>query len=86
MATLNPVRIVYLDDCAGSFSNIAFSGRQTAPILLQIPPILPPHIYAQKASPIFLPERLVCFLPSFLTRRGAVDLFIVGSNSIEKIP
>lgn len=75
MAVLTPVRIVYF----GRLCRIVFKYR----ILRKInrpdsssnPSHPPPHIYAQKASPIFLPERLVCFLPSFLTRRGAVDLF-----------
>ena len=74
MAALNPVRIVYLADYTGLFSTIVFSGRISSPDSSN-PPNLHIHIYAQKASPIFLPERLVCFLPSFLTKRGAVDLF-----------
>lgn len=74
MAALNPVRIVYLDDYTGLFFKYRILRRISSPNSSN-PPNLYIHIYAQKASPIFLPERLVCFLPSFLTKRGAVDLF-----------
>lgn len=74
MAALNPVRIVYLDGLYRIVFKYRILRRISSPDSPN-PPNLRIHIYAQKASPIFLPERLVCFLPSFLTKRGAVDLF-----------
>ena len=74
MATSNPVRIVYLDKLYRIVFKYRILRKISSPDFSN-PPNLHIHIYAQKASPIFLPERLICFLPSFLTKRGAVDLF-----------